>query len=230
MAALFLCGSPVPTLHVSLDEGGDLNFSPTGSRFYTFAAAWTYDPHPLAIELTRLRFGLLKAGHDIPSFHATEDKQAHRDLVMGKLLEAPGWNFAAMVVEKRKINPSVRQPERFYPQFAGMVLKFIFRGRLLADTSQVVTCTDTLPMAKKREGVTKMFKVAAREHLPSGCRFDIYHHPRESNKWIQVADYCCWSVHRKWERSDVRSYDQLRSRLFVPELNLTDRSDGTVYY
>ncbi len=220
----------MPTLHVSLDEGGDLNFNPKGSRFYTFAAAWTYDPHPLATELTRLRFGLLKAGHDIPAFHAAQDTLAHRDQVMRALLAASGWNFAAMVVEKRKINPSVQRPEHFYPKFAGMVLKFIFKGRLQPNTQQVVTCTDTLPMGKRKEAVTKMFKLAARAHLPRTCRFDIYHHPDESNKWIQVADYCCWSVHRKWERQDTGPYDILRPKLCAPELELTRHGDGTMYY
>lgn len=220
----------MPTLHVALDEGGDLNFAAKGSKFYTFAAAWTYDPSPLATSLTSLRFRLLKAGDDIPSFHATEDKQAHRNEVVTGLIGDTNWHFVAIVVEKRKVNPSIRQPEQFYPQFGGMVLKFIFKGCLLPGTTQVVTCTDTLPVAKKREGITKMFKLAARSSLPAGCRFDIYHHPRASNKWIQVADYCCWGVHRKWEGGDTRTYDQLRPRLFKSELEVFRNGDGKLYY
>lgn len=27
-----------------------------------------------------------------------------------------------------------------------------------------------------------------------------------SDPCIQVADYCCWTIQRKWERGDVRSY------------------------
>jgi hypothetical protein len=42
------------TLHLCLDEGGDLNFKPNGSKYYTFAVAWTYDPSPLAIDLSNL--------------------------------------------------------------------------------------------------------------------------------------------------------------------------------
>lgn len=126
-------------------------------------------------------FGLLKAGDDIPSFHATEDKQAHRNEVVGAITASTNWHFVSIVVEKRKVNPSIREPERFYPQFAGMALAFIFKGCLAKGTSQVVTCTDTLPVAKKRDGITKMFKLAARANLPANCRFDIYHHPRASN-------------------------------------------------
>jgi len=220
----------VPTLHVALDEGGDLNFSPRGSKYYTFAAAWTYEPSPLAHALTNLRFGLLKAGDDIPSFHATEDKQAHRNDVVANLIAAGDWHFVSIVVEKRKVNPSIRDPQHFYPKFASMPLAFIFKGCLAANTQQVVTCTDTLPIAKRRDAITKTFKLAAKANLPAGCRFDIYHHPRASNKWIQVADYCCWGIHRKWEGGDTRTYDQLRPRLFKPELYVFGRGDGTLYY
>jgi hypothetical protein len=45
------------------DESGNLTFKPTGSKYYVFTAAWTYDPAPLANDLTGLRFALLKQGH-----------------------------------------------------------------------------------------------------------------------------------------------------------------------
>ena len=65
----------MPTLHVHLDESGNLTFKPTGSQYYVFTAAWTYDAAPLGSEITALRFALLKRGHDLHRFHATEDKQ-----------------------------------------------------------------------------------------------------------------------------------------------------------
>jgi hypothetical protein len=30
---------------------------------------------------------------------------------------------------------------------------------------------------------------------------------------LQVADYCCWAVHRKWERNDKRSYELISDRI-----------------
>jgi hypothetical protein len=220
----------LPTLHITLDEGGDLNFSPNGSKFYTFAVAWTYDPSLLAVALTDLRFRLLKAGDDIPLFHAAEDKQATRDKVVETVTRFENWNFVAIVVEKRKMNPSIREAEQFYPKFAGMALRFVFKGCLEVGTHQVVCCTDTLPVKKKRDAITKMFKESARKDLPKGTRFDIYHHPSASNKWLQTVDYCCWSVQRKWESNDIRTYEQLKSRLLKTELDVFKNGDGTTYY
>lgn len=221
----------MPTLHIALDESGDLNFAPAGTRFYTFSVVWTYEPATLATALRDYRFALLKAGYDIPAFHATYDKQEHRDQVVKILTGHQNWSFAAIVIEKNRVNPAVRDPHVFYPKFAGMLLNFIFRGSSLkSDTTQVIACTDTLPVKKQQEAITKTFKQAAKANLPKGCRFDIYHHRCESNKWIQIADYCCWSVHRKWERGDPRTYDQLQSRLKAPELEVFRRGDGTKYY
>jgi hypothetical protein len=87
----------MPAIHIHVDESGDFNFSPTGSRYYIFTTAWTYDPAPLADALTRLRFGLIKAGHlqasqELASFHASDDPGPRRTQVLGALLTRTGWN------------------------------------------------------------------------------------------------------------------------------------------
>lgn len=78
-----------------------------------FSAAWTYDPAPLAHSLTTLRFSLLKLGHDVFRFHATEDKQTNRNAVVRAMLDHDAWHFAAVVIEKAKVNPSIREAYRF---------------------------------------------------------------------------------------------------------------------
>lgn len=219
------------TLHVSLDESGNWHFNPKGSRFYTFAIAWTYDPHPLALALTNLRYGLVKQGHNIDGFHASPDLQATRAAVVRTMLAHAGWSFASVVLEKSKVNPSVRDPLKFYPMFAGFLLKFVLRGRVRPGTKRVLFFADTLPLDTnaKREGVLKAIKRTSAAEIP-GIEHHVFSHRSESNKWIQVADYCCWSVHRKWESGDTRTYDSLRPKLAAPELNVTDRGDQTKYY
>lgn len=219
----------MPTLHVHLDESGDLNFSARGTKYYIFAAAWTYDPAPLALDLTALRFSLLKQGRDIQAFHAAEDKQAHRDAVVSLLAGHDAWQYAAIVVEKAKVYPPLREPHRFYPRFASMVLRFIFRGHVEAGTGTVLIFTDALPIRKEREAAEKAIKLACRAALDRRIRFESYHHHRASNAWIQAADYCSWAVFRKWEQGDARTYDQLRARLAARELDVLRHGTTTHY-
>jgi hypothetical protein len=221
----------VATLHIHLDESGNWHFNPKGSRHYTFAIAWTYDPQPLAAALMALRFRRVKQGLNIDGFHASPDRQTTRDAVVRTLIADTGWNFAAVVLEKCKVNPVLREPQEFYPKFAGILLKFVLRGRIRFGTDRVLFFTDTLPLDTnaKREGVLKAIKTAAAAEIP-GIEHHVFSHRSESNKWLQVVDYCSWAVHKKWETGDNRTYDQLRPRLAATELNVTARGDQTKYY
>jgi len=222
----------MPTLHVHVDESGDLNFSQTGTRYYVFTAVWTYDPAPLAAELSALRFQLVKAGHAdrLSGFHACDDPYPRRTLVMNVLSNHRLWNFASIVVDKPRINPILYDPMEFYPKFIAMVLRFVFRGRVRPGTSLVVVYTDTLPFSgKQAKAIEVAIKKSCRSDLPT-VPFRVCHHRRESNAWIQVADYCSWSVCRKWESGNLEAYNQLRAHLAATEIDPMSRGDGTVYY
>jgi hypothetical protein len=224
----------MPTLHIHLDETGDWRFTPKSpSKYLILTLAWTYDPRPLAAALTSLRFSVVKAGTSLESFHATEDRQAVRNQVVQTIMAHQDWWFAAVVMEKRKINPVLYEPDKFYPKFASPLLKFVFRGRTYRrDTDRVLVYADTLPMSTnaKREGVLKALKETCADCLPDGVTHHVYSYRSHSNKWLQVADYCCWAMSKKWEKGDVRTYDQLYHRLKATELVITDSGDGTTYY
>ncbi len=219
----------MPTFHVHLDEAGDFNFSPKGSSYYVFAAAWTYEPQLLATELNNLRFRLLGEGNNLDSFHATEDKQRHRNMVVDLLLEDSAWKFGAVVIEKAKVNPSLRDQVRFYSSFAMTMLKFVLRGRVTSGTDRVLVYTDRLPMQRNKSAVAKALRTACRRELDRSITFHLYHHPRQSNAWLQVVDYCCWAVYRKWDSGDARTYDTLEPRLAARELEVI-KHGTTSYY
>lgn len=216
------------TLHIHLDESGCFNFSPKGSQFYCFAALWTYYPELLAEAVTAEQYKLLRDGHDV-RFHATEDRQLVRDRVVAAMQRAPHWAWTAVVVEKRKVNPSIRDAAVFYPKFAGSLLKFILKVRLIAGTTtRIQIITDTLPVKKHREAVEKAFKGTCRACLPTSIPFDIYHQPSMAHALSQAVDYCCWGLQRKWEQGDHRTYDLLKSKLSGSEFDIL--SHGTRLY
>jgi hypothetical protein len=125
----------------------------------------------------------------------------------------------------------LREPERFYPTFAGSLLRFVMRGRLRAGTDKAVVYADSLPIStnRKKEAVLKTMKTTCAGELPKGSVYHTFSHRRESNCWLQIADYCCWSLARKWESGDPRTYGQLRGRLAAPELEVTANSSKTYY-
>jgi len=145
------------------------------------------------------------------------------------MLRHSSWKFAAILVEKKRVNPSIADPLDFYPKFASMVLRFIFRGNVLRGTPCVLVYTDSLPFEKHKRAAEAAIKKTARADLGT-TPFLALHHRRESNALLQAADYCAWAVFRKWERGDDRTYAQLRARLIKQEICVTERGDGTAYY
>lgn len=203
-----------------MDEAGNLTFAPQGSRYYVFAVAWTYDPAPLAADLARLRFGLNKAGYGIYGFHANPDPQPRRTLVFNVLRAHQNWKYAAVVVEKRKVHPSLYPPERFYPKFASMPLHLVLGYRVRPGTNHVMIYTGLMPVeGKPRPHIEAAIKLACRSHLAGHIPFHICHHPTPTNGWLQVADYCAWAIQRKWEFGNQNAYTLLQSHLAAPELN-----------
>jgi hypothetical protein len=221
----------MPTLHIHFDESGDWKFGPKGTRYFILSAAWTYEPRPLAQDLSDLRYSLTKAGHDICAFHASPNHGSIRKQAVDAMASHRNWWWGSVVMEKCKINPTLREPHEFYPKFAGSLLRFILKGRLRSDTDRLLIYTDTLPLNThaKREaamGAMKKTCVAVRP----GIEYHIYSHRSESNKWLQVADYCSWSVCRKWESGKDDWYRMLAPRLRSKEMCITDFGDGTRYY
>ena len=146
------------TLHVHLDESGNFVFSPKGSKYYIFTAVWTYNPIPLAAQLSRLRFSLIKDEKfrggildDLSGFHACDDPPPRRLSVINKLVAFQEWNFASLVVEKRCLIDTLYDPEKLYPKLLNMVLKFVLKGRIRPTTKRVLVYTDSLPMKSKKE-------------------------------------------------------------------------------
>lgn len=194
--------------------------------------AYTYDPLPLAQQLTALRFSINKShGHDIEGFHACLDPWPVKRQAIQCMVGQPNWRFASVVVEKCKVHPSLRAPEKFYPKFASMLLKFVLRGRYQRDRTCVLTYADSLPLDSlaKREGVIKAMKVTCADDLPAGTPHHVFSHCEQSNAWLQVADYCCWAVYRKWEIGKTDGYDLLKPRLQAPELVVTAQSAYAYY-
>ena len=176
---------------------------------------------------------MVKEGHGerLSGFHAREDATPKRERVISVLRKHKNWMYAAIVVEKCKVNSVLWEPETFYPKFCGMLLRFVFRGRVKPGTTKLLIYTDTLPFTGNRaKAAETTIKAACHADLPDGMPFHVLHHRRESNAWIQVADYCCWAVCRKWEQGNHEAYNQLNSRLAAPKLDAMSRGDGTTYY
>jgi len=224
-------------LYVFIDESGDFNFSPSGSKFYTFTAVITHEPSEKVEEITRVRHEIL-SGEILPDlgedylqgclchrFHATEDKQPVRDIFFGIIQNMESFLAHSIVVRKNRTNPTLHDPKRFYPQITGYLLDYVFKSY---EYSKLCIFIDGVPVQNQKRAFVGAIKSEIREKTPKK-EFCIYFPTSQSNHFLQVVDYVNWAIYRKWERDDPRSSVLISKFLNRPELDIFKRGD-TEYY
>ncbi len=202
-------------LFIFLDEGGNFDFSPTGTKYFTLTSVTMARPFKMADPLDELKYDLIESGLDIECFHATEDRQAVRDSVF-KIIQQHLENIQidTLIVEKRKTTPHLQADSQFYPRMLGYLLRYLLErllldGYLPKDVDKVIIITDQIPIKKKKKLVEGAIKQNLKDILPD-IPYRIMHHASKSSMELQIADYCNWAIYRKWDKSDSRSYDLIK--------------------
>lgn len=189
-------------LYVFLDEAGNFDFSPGGTKYFVLSAISKVRPFRAYQELTELKYNLVESGKDIEYFHASEDAQSVRNEVFAIIQRnLGGVRLDSLVVEKRKVGPAMRPEEQFYPRMLGYLLRYILNGYELDQYREVIVFTDQIPVKKKRGAIEKAAKVTLAEMLPRTARYRVLHHDSKSNLDLQIVDYCNWAVYREMGRT-----------------------------
>ena len=200
--------------YIFLDEAGNFDFSPKGTRYFVLTSVSARRPFAPHGPLDDYKHDCLEFGLDTEYFHCAEDNPRVRRRVF-ELIAAhlDGLRIDSLIVEKPKTGPALREDRRFYPEMLGYLLKYVLPRELNGDTEEVIVITDAIPVQKKRRAIEKAIRRTLAEMLPAGMRYRVLHHQSRSHYGLQVADYCCWAVFRKWQRGETEHYDRIRPAL-----------------
>ncbi|HBP87600.1 MAG TPA: DUF3800 domain-containing protein [Nitrospirales bacterium] len=198
-------------LYVFLDEAGNFDFSPSGTKFFCLSSVTCVRPFVWDSLLHEVKCDLLESDLNIYRFHASEDKQKVRDKVFEVICNhISNLRIDSVIVEKNKTQEHLRKIEKFFPKMMGYLVKHIWSQVKDSGFEKIVFITDSIPVKKRRDIVEKTIKQTLAEVLPGGVRHSIYHHPSQSCFSLQIADYCNWAIFKKWEREDRRSYELIK--------------------
>jgi hypothetical protein len=93
-------------IYLFLDEGGNLDFSPSGTKYFTLTTIAATRPFLLYPPLLNLLYDLLEEAAEVEYFHATGDKQRVRDRVFKVIQDnLTGLRIDSLVIEKSKTGP-----------------------------------------------------------------------------------------------------------------------------
>ena len=197
-------------INLYLDEAGNFDFGPNGTRWLIVVCVnLPWSPGRIA-RLADLRYTLLKEGFALEYFHASEDNRHVRRRVLEVIAEIlPHGAISAYVIEKSKLPPHLQNPEKFYPEFMGPLIKNEVNGMSMP----IFSFSDALPVVRKRKAIEKSV-ISELLHRVSGRGPHVFlHHASKSNFDLQIADYCCWAIWRAYARDDSEPITLLKNAL-----------------
>lgn len=196
-------------LYVFLDEGGNFDFSPTGTKYFTLTSLAMQRPFVIRTPWDDYRHELLEFGREVEYFHCAEDNRYLRDRLFGILHEHVGAiQIDSLIVEKAKTGPALREDSRFYPEMLGYLLRHVFER--LNGYDEIIVITDSIPIQRKRKAVEQGIKQTLKAMLPAGMQYRVLHQSSRAHYGLQAVDYCNWAIYRRWDAGDDTYYDLIK--------------------
>ncbi len=165
-------------------------------------------PFPVYEALDAYKYDCLEYGLATEYFHCAHDNRH----VRGRVFDIIGshldhFSIDALIVEKRKTEPSLTPDGRFYAEMLGSLLRRVVLRESKSEAKEVIVITDTVPYRRRREALEKSVRHTLSRRIPNRLRYHIVHHDSRAHYGLQVADYICWAVFRKYERGKSGFFD-----------------------
>jgi hypothetical protein len=210
------------------DEAGNFDFRRVaGATRYFILTTVTMRDCSAGDRLLELRRQLAWEGIQLNSeVHASESTQVVRDRVFA-VLAGLDFRVDATIYDKAKLYPRIRSDlDGFYKLAWFEHFKYVApRIKWMGDELLVVAAS--IGTRKKQAAL----HAAVEDVVDQVAPFREYRTAfwaASSDPCLWVADFCCWAIYRKWERSDVRSYDLIKARI-SSEYDMF-RNSATTYY
>ena len=214
--------------YVYADEAGNFDFSrnPSASKYFVLTTV-LIDDHGIESELLDLRRELVWENYNLPGpFHASTDEQLFRNRVFD-VLSRYEFRVDATILEKSKARPHIRPTEEALYKFAWFYHMRHIANRVASPVDDLFVIAASIGEKRKlagfRFGLQEAVQLTSRSRT---VRVDMW--PYSVEPCLQVADYCCWAIQRKWERGDERSYALIQNKVHS-EYDLF-RAGTTHYY
>jgi hypothetical protein len=219
------CGE-LPT-HFFVDEAGNFDFSRRrDASTYFILTSVTMENPEAADALIHLRRQLVWEGLPITNaFHATTDKQDVRNRVFDEISRMD-IRVDATIFEKGKTVPHRQQMLPFY-KLAWFYHAMNVIPVAISRDQPLHVIAASLATKNTQIQVASAIKDFVDQCGRSETTTRVNHWPAGTDPCLQVADYCCWAIQRKWERQDDRSHLLIRG-LIQSEYEMWSR--GRKYY
>lgn len=206
---------------IFFDESGEMSFSARASKHVVVVALKSiHRPTRIMKDYWHLKHSFFISPPDDAEirrrfqnkrFHASEDPQIVRDMVFDLITRNIGrLEVRAIVIEKDDVEPKHRNEEWLYENlYFYLYRSTLDRSHWTRARNGVQLLIDLTEDRRMREatirGIRNAEALVAAPLMSAIHHVSSYHHP-----FLQIADYFCWALYRKYEEGDLRSYNKIR--------------------
>ena len=196
------------------DEAGDFNFSrKPGSSRYFIVTTVTLRDDAVCQALFDLRRSMMWEGNLTRShFHAHADTYATRERVFN-LLAGHQFRVDSIVLDKAAASPDMQRDNlRVWKTAWFYLLRYVAPRVAPSVLDELVVVAASLNTkvrgAEQREALAD---VVGQTVVNPASRAEIWKAAEDPG--LQIADYCCWAIQRKWERGDAHASEFISSQI-----------------
>jgi hypothetical protein len=142
------------------------------------------------------------------------------------LLNQHDFRVDATIFEKRKTQPHRQSEDAFYELAWYMHMQYA-ASRVAARDDELMVVGASISTNKRRQALKRAVAGVVQQTARSAVVRTAYW-PASTDPCLQIADYCCWAIQRKWERGDLRSHVLIQHKI-RSEFEIF-RSGKTLYY
>ncbi len=198
-------------MYIFLDESGNLDFGARGTRYFVLTSVSMERPFPMYDALDAYKYECLEYGLEIEHFHCSNDNRH----VRGRVFDIIGAHLVqksvhSLIAEKRASEPTLSSEGRLYSEMLSCLLRRVLSRTTNSNASEVIVIADAVPLRSRRQAIEKSVRSALSKTLPKRPVFRILHHDSRAHYGLQVADYLCWAVFRKYERGESSFFNKVR--------------------
>lgn len=201
-------------VHYFVDEAGNFHFTRKNgaSKYFILTSVMMEDCYG-ADSLIALRRELEWSGVEFSdgTFHATSDKQRVRDEVFQRIA-VMDIRVDATIFEKSKTVPSRQSMLPLYKlAWFNHAKHNMSKAIKSGDELHVIAASlgDRAQTKTAVSGIRDVVEQCGRDQLNTQVRSV----PASVDPGLQVADYCCWAIQRKWEGEDDRSWQLIKDKI-----------------
>lgn len=190
------------TLFIVVDESGNFDFSPSGTRHLVLSAVATHSPVATAIPILSLRYELLSNHVDVRDFHASADSQHVRNRVLWTISQNNEHACHAITCTKGELDESLRTRESAFAHLAERVLTSALAEKTEVTTRIVLIFDIALPNKERGLVRSKVVPLLKKTTVP----FAVYFQSMKHEPIGQIADYYAWAMYVQLERGEERPW------------------------